>query len=538
MTKAKRSVFIGVALGGIACVAALLPSPAFGGQQSEVLVYCSEGDPEGFYPAIHTTGTTFDASSRQVYDRLFWFNPDGDREPALAESFTISDDRLVYTFHLRRGVTFHSRPPFVPTRNFNADDVVLSLDRQREVGGYEYWESMGMSELLVEEDDIVALDENTVQMTLSEPNTTLPAILAMDFTSIISREYYEYLESRDALAELDTHPIGTGPYQFVVYVPGAQVRFRAHPGYWRGPPPTETLVFAITPDAIARYRRLRVGDCQIMSLPSPADVPAMRNNPEIEVLQKPGLNVSYLAWNTERPPFDNRMVRVAMSMAIDVDGLLAAVYRGTAEKAKSPIPEGMRFHAADLAGHEYDPAAARQLLADAGISGLRTTIYAPSDRQRGYMPSFRLAAELIQRDLAEIGVDADVRLVPWVEFQRIAADRNRDGAVIYGWTADHGDADNFVGLLLTCAARGGLNSANWCNHDFDAAVRRARTITDRDEREDLYRKAQEIFIEQAPWVPIAHAPTLKPVRRELCGYEVDPFGLHDFYGARLCEEGR
>ena len=535
MTKAKRSVFIGVALGGIACVAALLPSPAFGGQRSELLVYCSEGDPEGFYPAIHTTGTTFDASSRQVYDRLFWFNPDGDREPALAESFEISDDGLVYTFHLRRGVTFHSRPPFVPTRNFNADDVVLSLNRQRGDAGYEYWDSMGMGELLVEEDDIVALDENTVQMTLSEPNTTLPAILAMDFTAIISAEYRDYLESRGALAELNTHPIGTGPYQFVVYVPGAQVRFRAHPGYWRGPPPTETLVFAITPDAIARYRRLRVDDCQIMSLPSPADVPAMRNNPEIEVLQKPGFNLAYLAWNTERPPFDNSEVRVAMSMAIDVDGLRAAVYRGTAEPAKSPIPPGMQFHAADLEGHEYDPGAARQRLADAGISGLRTTIYAPSNIERGYMPNFRLAAELIQRDLAAIGVDADVRLVPWLEFLVIAADRNRDGAVVFGWTADHNDADNFVGLLLTCAARGGLNSANWCDDEFDERVRRARTITDGDEREKLYRRAQEIFIEQAPWVPIAHAPILKPVRRELCGYEVDPFGLHDFYGARLCE---
>ena len=532
MTKAKRSVFICVALGGIACVAALLPSPAFGGQRSEPLGYCSEGDPEGFDPAIHTTGTTFDASSRQVYDRLFWFNPDGVLESALAVSYEVSDDGLVYTIHLRRDVTFHSRPPFVPTRNFNAEDVVLSLNRQRGDAGYEYWESMGMGELL---DEVVVLDEYTVQMTLSEPNTTLLAILAMDFTSIISAEYYEYLESRDALAELNTHPIGTGPYQFVLYVPGAQVRFRAHPGYWRGPPPTETLVFVITPDAIARYRRLRIGDCQIMSLPSPADVPAMRDNPEIEVLEKPGLNVAYLAWNTRRPPFDDPEVRVAMGMAIDVEGLLASVYRGTAIAAKSPIPLGMQFHAADLEGHEYDPGAARQRLADAGISGLRTTIYAPSNIERGYMPAFRLAAELIQRDLAAIGVDADVRLVPWLEFLEIAADENRDGAVVFGWTADHGNPDNFVGLLLTCGAVGGLNSAHWCNDEFDEIVRRARTITDPAEGAELYRRAQEIFIEEAPWVPIAHAVILKPVRRELCGYEVDPFGLHGFYGARLCE---
>ena len=217
-------------------------------------------------------------------------------------------------------------------------------------------------------------------------------------------------------------------------------------------------------------------------------------------------------------------------------GLLEAVYRATAIVAKSPIPPEMPFHAEDLEGHEYDPQAARQLLAAAGISGrLSTTIFYPTNIDRGYMPNFSLAAELIQRDLRAVGVDAELRGMLWNEFLSFAANPQREsGAVIFGWTADVNDPDNFL-RLLTCGAIPGLNAAAWCNTEFDEIVRRARTIRDPVERAALYRRAQEIFIEEAPWVPIAHALILDPVRREVCDYEVNPFGLHDFYGVRFCE---
>ncbi len=536
MTKAKRSVFIGVALGVAACATAA-------GQAGRPLLFCSEGDPEGFYPAIHTTGTTFDASSRQIYDPLLKSNSDGGLEYGLAESYEISDDGLSYVFVLRQGVPFHTRPWFTPTREFTAADVVFSLDRQRQSdAGYEYWDSMGMGELLAE---IVEEDDYTVRITLTEPNTTLLAMLAMDFAVIVSKEYYEQLlratrDEGDALAEFDTRPIGTGPYQFEAYTPGAQIVYRAHPGYWRGPAPTETVIFAITPDATARFRRLRAGSCDVMALPSPAAVNAMRAHPDITLHEKPGLTVSYLAWHTQRPPFNSPDVRRAMWMAIDNVRLLAALYRGTARAAKGPIPFGMRFHADDLEGHEYDPEAARQLLEGAGISGrLSTTIYYPSDIQRGYMPSFSLAAQLIQRDLRAIGVDADLEPMLWTEFLEFARDDQREqGAVIFGWTADFGDPETFVGSLLTCGNSPGLNAAAWCDTEFDELVLRARSTTDPVERAALFRRIQQIFIEQAPWVPIAHALILDPVRREVCDYEANPYGLHEFYGVRFCEEGR
>ena len=541
MTKAKRSVFIGVALGVAACAAAAYPSTASAGQAGRPLVYCSEGDPEGFYPPIHTTGTTFDASSRPLYDTLYVFDSDGELVPALAESVEISDDGLVYVFRLRRGVTFHTRPWFEPTREFTAEDVRFSLIRQRggdDDAGYEYWtDFMGMDEFL---DDVVVVNDYTVRMTLSEPNATLLAILTMDFTAIASAEYYQRLratrDAEDALDEFNTRPIGTGPYQFETYIPDALIRYRSHPGYWRGSAPTETLIFAITGDATARFLQLRFGDCHVAALPSPATIDDMRAHPDIEVLEKPGLTVSYLAWHTQRPPFDNPEVRRAMDMAINKRGLLEAVYRATAIVAKSPIPPEMPFHAEDLEGHEYDPQAARQLLAAAGISGrLSTTIFYPTNIDRGYMPNFSLAAELIQRDLRAVGVDAELRGMLWNEFLSFAANPQREsGAVIFGWTADVNDPDNFL-RLLTCGAIPGLNAAAWCNTEFDEIVRRARTIRDPVERAALYRRAQEIFIEEAPWVPIAHALILDPVRREVCDYEVNPFGLHDFYGVRFCE---
>ncbi len=159
--------------------------------QAKTLVYCSEGSPEGFDPALYTAGTTFNASSRPVYNRLVEFERGTTKTiPGLAESWEVSDDGLEYTFKLRPGVKFHTTDFFTPTRDFNADDVLFTFNRQRnesdpwfkytEGAAWEYFNGMDMPALIK---DIVKVDDMTVKFVLNKPESPTVANLAMDFAS-------------------------------------------------------------------------------------------------------------------------------------------------------------------------------------------------------------------------------------------------------------------------------------------------------------------------------------------------------------------
>ena len=211
-------------------------------------------------PASYTAGTTFDASSRPVYNRLVEFEHGTTKvEPGLAESWDVSDDGLEYTFKLRPGVKFQTTDFFTPTRDFNADDVIFSFERQSKkdnpwnqyVAGtaWEYFDGMGMPDLLKA---IEKVDDLTVKFALNRPEAPFLANLAMDFASIMSKEYADKLEADGKMEQLNQQPVGTGPFQFVAYQQDAVIRYKANPDYWDGKQKIDDLVFAITTDAAVR----------------------------------------------------------------------------------------------------------------------------------------------------------------------------------------------------------------------------------------------------------------------------------------------
>ncbi len=525
-------LFVGI------CGAALL---AFAAQNAaaKTLVYCSEGSPEGFTPALYTAGTTFDASSRQVFNKLVEFKRGATKVvPALAEKWDVSENGLEYTFYLRKGVQFHSSKDFRPTRNFNADDVIFSFMRQLNkyhpyhtvsAGTYEYLEGMDMPALIK---TIVKLDDYTVKFVLNRPEAPMIANLAMDFASIHSAEYAEKMYAAGTPDQFDQVPVGTGPFQFLAYQKDAFIRFKAHPNYWTGKSPIDSLVFAITPEASVRYQKLKAGECHIMPYPNPADLDGMRNDSEINLMQQEGLNVGYLAYNTMMPPFDNPKVRKALNMAINKKAILQAVFQGSGKAAKNPIPPTIWSYNDAVQDDPYDPAAAKKMLAAEGISNLSMKVWA-MPVQRPYNPNARRMAELIQADFAKIGVKAEIVSYEWVEYLKRSKDKKRDGALLLGWTGDNGDPDNFLAVLLGCSAAGGANRSNWCHKPFEDLIQQAKIVSDYDKRVELYKKAQVIFKEQAPWATIAHSIVYEPVRKEVVDYKIDPFGGHIFYGVDL-----
>ena len=521
------------------CGASLLLAGA-AAVQAKTLVFCSEGSPEGFNPAFYTAGTTFDASSRAIYNRLVEFERGTTKiGPALAEKWEVSDDGLEYTFMLRKGVKFHSTKEFQPSRDFNADDVVFSFKRQldkehpfhsvTEGAEYEYFNGMSMPDLLK---DVVKVDDYTVKFILNRPEAPMIANLGMDFASIHSKEYADKMMAAGIPATIDQKPVGTGPFQLVAYQKDAVIRYKAHPDYWDGKAAIDDLVFAITPDPSVRYQKLKAGECHVMPYPNPADLEAMATDPDVNLLQQEGLNVGYLAYNTQVAPFDNPKVRKALNMAINKEAILDAVFQGAGKVAKNPIPPTIWSYNDAVQDDPYDPEGAKAMLEAEGVSGLNMKVWA-MPVQRPYNPNARRMAELIQADFAAIGVDAEIVSYEWGEYLKRSKDKDRDGAVLLGWTGDNGDPDNFLAVLLGCDGVGGSNRANFCYEPFEDLIQKAKVVSDVNERTKLYEQAQVVFKEQAPWATIAHSIVFKPIRKEVVDFKIDPFGGHIFYGVDL-----
>jgi len=225
-------------------------------------------------------------------------------------------------------------------------------------------------------------------------------------------------------------------------------------------------------------------------------------------------------------------VRKALNMAVNKQAIIDAVFQGTGKIAKNPIPPTMWSYNDAIKDDVYDPAAAKKMLTDAGVNDLKMKIWA-MPVQRPYNPNGRRMAELIQSDLAKVGVTADVVTYEWGEYVKRSGDKARDGAVEFGWTGDNGDPDNFLAVLLGCDAVGGSNRANWCNQDFDQLVQKAKTTSNADDRTALYQKAQQVFKDQAPWLTIAHTIVSVPVQKKVTGFKIDPLGHFNFEGVNI-----
>ena len=266
-----------------------------------------------------------------------------------------------------------------------------------------------------------------------------------------------------------------------------------------------------------------------MPYPAPADIEALKADPNLTVMEQPGLNVAYVAYNTEVAPFDKPEVRKALNMAVNKQAIVDAVFQGMGEVAKNPIPPTMWSYNDAVTDETYDPEAAKAALEAAGVTDLSMKIWA-MPVQRPYMPNARRVAEMMQEDLSKVGVNVEIVSYEWGEYLKKSMEPNRDGAVILGWTGDNGDPDNFLSVLLSCAGakEGGANRAFWCNEEFSGLLEQAKQASDPAERTKLYEQAQVIFKDQAPWATLAHSTVVMPMSKKVTGYVMSPLGTHKF----------
>jgi cationic peptide transport system substrate-binding protein len=498
------------------------------------LVYCAEGSPESFNPQLVTSGTTIDAISQHLYDRLLDIDPDsGELVPGLAQTWTISEDGLTYRFRLRQGVAFHQTAYFSPTRTLNADDVQFTFGRLLSVQHpfhqtateYPYFDSVEWQQLVAK---LTILGPYEIEFTLTKPDSSFLSTLATDFAAILSAEYGAQLINNNTMLNLDQLPVGTGPFLFRNYQKDVLIRYYRHAKYWRQLPAMEQLVIDIVPDNTKRIAKLLTHECDVAPIPRLAELSLLSERDDFVIDAQTSMNVGYWAFNTRMPPFDQVKVRQALSYAINKSNILQAVYFGQAEPANSLLPPTSWAYDKNLNIQGYDPLIAKKLLAEAGYpQGFQMDIWA-MPVQRLYNPNALKMAELIQADLAQIGVQARIVSYEWNTFRRKLRSGEHD-SVLIGWSADNADPDNFLRPLLSCAAAiSGSNRANWCDETYDELIAKAVLTPVLEERRAYYQQAQQYQAEQMPLVPIAHSKRFQVRSRTISGVRINPYGGINF----------
>ncbi len=516
---------------------------AAGGESAKgkgnTLVYCSEGSPGGFDSAQFTDGTTFDASAHPIYNGLAEFKSGTTEvEPALAEKWDVSPDGKTYTFHLRKGVKFQTTDYFKPTRDFNADDVVFTFQRlidknfafnKAYAAEFPYAADMG---LVGGVKSVEKVDDYTVKFVLNQVNAPFVQNIAMPFAYILSAEYANQLLKANKAADINTQPVGTGPFVLKSYQKDQQIRYVKNPDYWnKDNVKIDNLIFAITKDSGVRAQKVQAGECSVSRYNKVAEVEAAKKSGTVDVQSAEGYNVGYMAMNIEHGKLGDLKVRQALDLAVDKDAIIKAVYAGAGTRAAGLMPPSQWGVDKSLAPSAYDVEKAKALLKEAGAENQEINLwYMPV--QRPYNPNAKLMAEMIQADWAKVGVKAKLVTYEWGEYLKRGQKGEAD-AILVGWTGDNGDPDNWLGTLFSCKSVGGNNYSRWCNKDYDKLVTEGTQIADQAKRTENYIKAQKIMAEQSPAMFIAHSVTDVLLAKNVKGFVLEPLGMTRFEGVSV-----
>lgn len=482
---------------------------------------------------------------KSLFDGLMDYKP-GTTElvPDLAESYSISDDGLVYTFNLKPGVKFHNG------REFVASDVKYTLDRVVDpttqspgagffgaIDGFDAASSGDADGL----SGVKVLDDQTVEITLSRPDATFLHVMALNFAHVVPEE---------AVAEhgqdFGKHPVGTGAYEMTDWTLGQHVIFSRFDDYHHeGLPKLDQITFEVGQEPIVALLRLERGEIDIAGdgIP-PAKFLEVTNNPEFDgsIVEGSQLHTGYITLNTQMAPFDNLKVRQAVNMAVNKDRIVRII-NGRAVPANQPLPPLMPGYDESYEGFKFDPDAAKALLAEAGFAdGFTTELYVANTD-----PQPRIA-QAIQQDLSNIGIKAEIKSL--AQANVIAAGGEKDQAPMIwsggmAWIADFPDPSNFYGPILGCggAVPGGWNWSWYCNAEIDERAIAADAMADPSQAEARIEEWKKIFTEiqdEAPWVPVFNEQRFTIRSKRLAGPEgifVDPVHIPVHYDHVYISEG-
>ncbi|PUB08493.1 ABC transporter substrate-binding protein [Paenisporosarcina sp. OV554] len=491
-----------------------------GGDSAEpkILVFGRGGDSVSLDPARATDGESFKVT-QNVFETLLNF---GDKDTTINEGLATkwepSEDGLTYTFTLREGVKFHDGT------DFNAEAVVKNFERWANgtEDQFPYYASMfggfkGDEGHVI--DSVTADGDYTVVFKLKRPQSPFLKNIAMSPFAIASPTAFEKFGDK-----FGDNPVGTGPFTFVEWKKNDSITIDKNADYWdKELPKLDKVIFRAIPDNSARLNALSTNEIDLADGINPSDTKTVTDNAKLQLFERPSMNVGYLGLTNTRPPFDNVKVRQAVNHAIDKQAIIDAFFNGGAEIAKNPMPSSISGYNDDIAGYDFNPEKAKALLKEAGFEdGFEMELWA-MPVPRPYMPDGTKVAEVIQKNLADIGIKAKIVSYEWATYLEKTKNGEAD-AFMLGWTGDNGDADNFLYTLLDKDNIGSNNYSFYSNDKVHDILIAAQSEVDEDKRNELYAQAQEIIFEDAPWVPLAHSTPLLAGNADLVNFTPHPTG--------------
>ena len=518
------------------------------------LIYCTHASGFSFNPQTSDAGTSMNVVTEQIYNKLFEISNTAIPTPILAQSYSISPDGKIITIYLRKGIKFHHTDWFKPTRDFNADDVVFSLNR---VLGYEtylptleqsavdyknpqyrifheqakkvrfpYFESIKLNQKI---ESVKALNPHTVQITLFKPDASILSHLASQYAIIFSQEYAVQLNADDNLVQLDLLPVGTGPYKVKNYFRNQYVRLEKNEDYWKKDAKIKNIIIDLSTDRTGRLVKFFNGECQIASYPEVSQLGLLKENDKrYYVKSAEGMNLAYLAFNFQNAVIQDEQVRRAIAQAINRQRIIKTIYHNTATVANNIIPNiswASSVNTPDFA-YDFNPSEAKKVLQD---KQLHLNMWVLNEEQV-YNPGPLKTAELIKEDLNNVGVNVTIRSVTrtFLIDQLNKKSENYD-MILTGWLAGNLDPDSFMRPILSCNVASEMtNLSNWCDEDFDQLMDKALDSPNLWERAHAYNQAQELILSKLPIVPLANMKRVLVVNSRVRHIEMNPFGSLNF----------
>ena len=492
--------------------------PAYG----DILVRGDIGDASNLIPLLASDSASHSVAG-MVFNGLVKYDKDMNIVGDLAESWDITQNGLVITFHLRKGVQWHDGKPFTAADVLYTYQVTTNPKTPTAYAG---------DFLKIKKAEV--LDDYTFRVTYDKPFA--PALISWA-SAILPRHL---LEGKDITkSPLTRHPIGTGPYKFKEWVAGQKIVLVSNENYFEGRPYIDGRVTRIIPDTATMFLELRAQNIGMMGLTPLQYTRQTDNNLFKENFNKYrylSFAYTYLGYNLKNPLFTDKRVRQAISYAVNKDEIISGVLLGLGKPATGPYKHGTWAYNDKVKIYNYDPAKARELLKQAGLTDTNHDGVLEKD---GKPFEFEIltnqgnetrqkCAEIIQRQLKEVGISVKIRIVEWSAFVTDFINKRRFDAVILGWTIPL-DPDAYDVWHSSKTSPEELNFVSYKNPEADEMLEKGRSTFNQAERKKYYDRFQEILVEDQPYTFLYVPEELIIISNRIRGVEPAPIGIgHNF----------
>jgi peptide/nickel transport system substrate-binding protein len=447
------------------------------------------------------------------------FGDKAEPQPSLATEWTSDATGTEWTFKLREGVTFHDGTAF------DAEAVKLSIDRSLfEDHPYHFPPYPFPPFFLASVKEIQVVDPMTVKFILKAPDPTFLGNLVWTTSSIVSPAAIKQYGK-----DIETHPVGTGPFKLVTWEKGKRLVMEANPDYWGGAPEAQSLIFKPIQEEAARLTQLQKGDLNIAVALSPEFIPDIEKDESLTLLQNTGIHTWYVQLNLNYKPLDDVRVRQALNYAIDREAIVKDILKGAADVSSSfSYPDTWSYEPKSEI-YSYDPEKAKALLKEAGQdSGFKLLYLVPESGSGMIAP--KAIGTVMQAYLQQIGVEVEIQTMEWVSYlnEFVGAggmDRKDSGKpplamIQMSWMSTIADPGLYINYYLRTG--GTFNAGSYTNPKMDKLLDAAMATVDQEQRAGAYSQAQILAANDAPWIFMFHARNVAAMKKELTGLTLNP----------------